>query len=149
MRVEQEVAGGDPLPRHGFRLVAVEAVVDQQLSDSLAGSFRVGLQQVEGTDRWSERSEIVPVARGGLDQALGDWNEECPGAARGLDENLATEIAVGGVADEIKDQFDDPTSGEDFAIVGAGIGGEFSEGHRVLEQGELPGQRHGIRLSRT
>jgi hypothetical protein len=84
-----------------------------------------------------------------LGQAFDDWDEERSCPARRLDEGLATEILVGRVANEVEDEVNDPAAGEDFSVVGAGVRGELSEGHGVLEEGELTGLRHGIRLSRT
>ena len=63
--------------------------------------------------------------------------------------HLGRQVRVGGVANQVQHQVDDPSAGEDLAVVGAWIWGELSERHGVLEQGELPGERHAIRLSRT
>ena len=134
---QQEVAGRHPTRRHLLGRRSVESGLHETLRDRLAGSLGVGVQQVEGPDRIRDRVEVAPVLAAGRDEPVDDRDQEGPGPARGLDQTAAGEISVGCVADEVEDQLDDPAPGEYLAVVGARVSGEFSQGHRDLDQGQL------------
>ena len=135
MEVEQEVTGGDPLARqyHGF--LVGQSVAGEQRGDGLPGSRGVGIEEVEGPHGGAQVAQVAVVGEARSDQSLDHRDKERAGSAGWFDEDAAAEVLVGCVADEVEDEVDDPAAGEDFSVVTAGIGGEFSEGHRVLDEG--------------
>src|SRR5689334_14556607 len=75
-----------------------------------------------------------------LEQALNDRYEERARSARRLHQDQRCEVAVGGVANEIEDQVDDPPTREDLAVIEASVGWcGLRERHRGFEKRELSG----------
>jgi len=137
VRAEQEITGDDPFPDQVLSLSLVETVDREQSRDGLACPLGVGLEKVESPDGGPESAEVTAVCCARGDQSLDRRDEEGAGSTGRLEECARAEILVGRVADQIKDQVDHPSTGEDLAVVGAWIGGELSEGHGVLDEGEL------------
>ncbi len=68
------------------------------------------------------------VGAGG-DEAVDDGDQECPCPARRLQNTAGAEVRIRRVPDQVEDQLDDPSAGEDLAVVGPRVADELSEIH--------------------